>query len=82
MVPTTTLPGGSSHIDRETTKRVDQEAVLISGRHLLAWVEVTFGNTLDQGVEGIAVHLERGMRRNDSIIKYDTRRGETIQRLR
>ena len=69
MVPTTTLPGGSSHIGRQTTKRVDQEAVFIPGRHLLACVEVTFGNTLDQGVEGIAVHLERGRRRNDSIKK-------------
>ena len=60
MLPTTIVPGRSSHIGREASKRIDQEAVLVSGRHVLACVEVAFGNTLDQGVEGIAVHLERG----------------------
>ena len=82
MVPTTILPGGSCHIDREASKRVYEEAVLVSGRHLLARVEVAFGNTLDQGVEGIAVHLERGRCRNDIIKKFDTRRGETVQQWR
>ena len=68
------VPGGSSHVDREATERVDQEAVLVSGRYLLACVEVAFGNTLDQGVEGIAVHLERGRYgRQQRDIRYTMR---------
>ena len=65
MVPATILPGRSCHIGRESTKRIYEEAVLVSGRHLFARVEVAFGNTLDQGVEGITVHLERGRCRNE-----------------
>lgn len=52
------IPGGSSHVDRGTTDRLDQEAVFIAGRHLLALVKIAFGDALNQEVERTGVHLK------------------------
>ena len=84
MVPATILPGGSCHTGRESTKGIYEEAVLVSGRHLFARVKVAFGNTLDQGVEGIAVHLERGRCRNEQKqqdIRYTAPRNDSTLAL-
>ena len=53
----TGVPGSSCHVYGDTPERVDQEAVVVSGRHLLARVKVSLGNALDQSVKSLAVHL-------------------------
>ena len=58
-VDETNAPGGSSHVYGETPEGVDKEAVVVSGRHLLARVEITFSDALDKGVKCLAVYLIR-----------------------
>ena len=57
------VPGGSCHVYGETSERVHQETVVVSGRHLLARIEISFGDTLDKSVKRLAVYLECGGQR-------------------
>ena len=41
------VPGGSCHVNSDTPDGLDQEAVIVSRRHLLALVKVTFSDALN-----------------------------------
>ena len=60
MCPNKDVPGGSCHVYGETPERVDQEAVVVSGRHLLARIEISLGDALDKSVKRLAVYLKCG----------------------
>lgn len=65
------VPGGTRHVNGDTHGPVDQQAVFVSGQHLLTRFEAVFNNDISEGVEGHSVGLKRSRRHSKSLSTVD-----------
>ena len=74
----TYVPGGSGHVKCKTPEGIDQEAVLVSGRHLLALVEIAISDALRESVKGLAIHLYCSRQQTNTKARIMNPRAEVV----